>query len=399
MKKVAIIGTAGVPGKYGGFETLAHHLVQELGEEMQLTVYCSKKIYKPEERVKAFGNARLVYLPFDANGIQSVVYDVVSMIHALFFAQTLVILGVSGGIFIPFIKLFTRKRIIVNIDGLEWRRDKWSGFAKRFLRFSEYLAVKFSHAYITDNMALKKYAAIQYKSLSYLITYGGNHVKRVKPTAHDLMDYPILEQKYAFKVCRIEPENNIHVVLEAFKNSEMPLVIVGNWNKSQYGMNLREEYAATKNIHILDPIYDQEKLDLLRGNAHVYVHGHSAGGTNPSLVEAMSLGLPIIAFHVSYNKETTNHEALYFKDAKDLTEIVNDLSDAKLSILGQKMKVYAAQNYTWRFIARKYANMIYAFDHGYAKQKIYGNLKHAAVKKNTVDHRHLQHQRLFYEKN
>ncbi|MBC7387852.1 MAG: DUF1972 domain-containing protein, partial [Opitutaceae bacterium] len=239
MKKVAIIGTAGVPARYGGFETLAHHLVMNLNDKFEFTVYCSKKFYSPEEQKKEWLKARLVYLPFNANGIQSIIYDIWSIIHALFYADSLIILGVSGCILLPFIKLFTKKKIVVNIDGLEWKRGKWSWPIKKFLQLSEYLAVKYSDADITDNAAIKRYTAIKYKTLSHLVEYGANHVLKVKPHKEDFEKYPFLSGEYAFKVCRIEPENNVHVILSAF--STLPskkLVIVGNWEKSEYGNGL-----------------------------------------------------------------------------------------------------------------------------------------------------------------
>ena len=123
MKKVAIIGTAGVPARYGGFETLVHQLVGQLNKEFKLYVYCSNTYYKKEERIKHWNGARLFYLPFNSNGAQSIVYDIISILHALFYADTLIVLGVSGGILIPLVKIFTRKKIIINIDGLEWRRQ------------------------------------------------------------------------------------------------------------------------------------------------------------------------------------------------------------------------------------------------------------------------------------
>ena len=175
MKKIAIIGTVGIPSRYGGFETLAHHITDHLKDEFEFTVYCSKRAYDKNERTTYFNKAKLVYLPFNANGIQSVIYDSVSILHSLFFCDTLLVLGVSGGIAVPFVRLFTNKKVIVNIDGLEWRRKKWNRFGKWFLKFSEKVAVKFSHADITDNEAIKRYTSINYKTLSHLIEYGGDH--------------------------------------------------------------------------------------------------------------------------------------------------------------------------------------------------------------------------------
>lgn len=374
MKKVAIIGTVGVPACYGGFETLAHHLVDRLSNQFKLFVYCSTKAYKKEERVSHYKGAKLIYLPFNANGIQSIIYDIISIFHALFIADTLIVLGVSGGIIIPFVRLFTNKKIIVNIDGLEWRRDKWNRYAKAFLHFSEKVAVRWSHADVTDNEAIKRYTSINYKTLSALIEYGGDHVMEVFPEEEDLVNYPFLREPYAFKVARIEPENNIHLVLEAFAASGKVLVIVGNWNKSLYGKELKENFSDYQNIHILDPIYDQRSLDLLRSNCRIYVHGHSAGGTNPSLVEAMYLELPILAFDVSYNKATTENKAVYFKTVAELQQRLYDINMSELYRIRRDMKEIANRRYTWETIAKNYANLINAFDYKYSKQGISSQL-------------------------
>ncbi len=389
MKKVAIIGTVGVPARYGGFETLAHHLVDKLSKQFKLFVYCSSKAYTKEEQVKEYNGARLFYLPFNANGIQSIVYDIVSIIHALFIADTLIVLGVSGGIIIPFVRLFTNKKIIVNIDGLEWRRDKWNRAAKDFLHFSEKIAVKWSHADITDNEAIKRYTSINYKTLSCLIEYGADHVMEVLPEPSDLEKYPFLKQPYAFKVARIEPENNIHIVLEAFASSGKALVIVGNWEKSFYGKNLKETFSKYSNLHIMDPIYDQRGLDLLRSNCRIYVHGHSAGGTNPSLVEAMYLGLPILSFDVSYNRSTTENKAFFFKNTTELQKQLFSLTVTDLLKNRRSMKEIANRRYTWGIIAKRYANLVNAFDYKYKKSSVDSKLSKLSPKflrKNGMSH-------------
>ena len=258
MKKIAIIGTAGVPGRYGGFETLAHHLVLNLNKEFKLSVYNTKLCYEPHERPKFWNGARIFYLPFNANGWQSIIYDIISIIHALFYADTLIVLGVSGGIIFPFVRFFTNKKLVVNIDGLEWRRNKWNKWVKRFLRFSEKLAVRYSHADITDNAVIKKYTAAIYKSLSHQIAYGADHAKVQFITKKMKEHYPFIVEPYAFKVCRIEPENNVHLILGAFSELKYrTLVIVGNWDGSEYGRDLKKIYSAYQNILLLDPIYDQ----------------------------------------------------------------------------------------------------------------------------------------------
>lgn len=398
MKRIAIIGTVGVPGRYGGFETLAHQLVDNLSDEFELKVYCSKKTYEAHERPKFFKKARLYYLPFNANGMQSIIYDFISIIHALFIADTLVVLGVSGGLLLPFVRLFTNKKIIVNIDGLEWRRAKWNRFAKAFLKFSERVAVKWSHADITDNEAIKRYTSVHYKTLSQLIEYGADHAQKEAITLEAVKKYKFFFQPYAFKVARIEPENNIHLVLEAFSKLARKLVVVGNWDASDYGRDLKLKYSKSEHIFILDPIYDQKELDILRSNSLLYVHGHSAGGTNPSLVEAMYLQLPVIAFDCSYNRATTENSALYFNDAQELVALIEKTSVEELMKIRDIMKAIAERRYTWKVIAGKYKQLVNAFDFNYKKQNIVSQLsKLNAGWLQTQDLGHLKHTVNYYE--
>jgi glycosyltransferase involved in cell wall biosynthesis len=358
-KKIAIIGTVGVPANYGGFETLAEHLIEDLGQKHDITVFCSGKKYAKSERKSSYKGARLKYLPFDANGIQSIPYDTISILYSLLFADVLLVLGVAGAWILPFVRIFTNKKIIISIDGIEWKRDKWNLLAKWYLFWAEGLAVKYSHIDISDNEAIQDYTAARYGSLSRIIEYGADHTMKVAITENAAKQYPFLKEKYAFKVCRIEPENNVHLILEAFANTEkMPLVIVGNWDKSAYGQFLKAQYTNHPNIHILDPIYNQEKLDVIRGNAALYVHGHSAGGTNPSLVEAMYLGLPIIAYGVSYNRVTTEHKAIYFNNLEDLVFEINEIYTEKLHKIGKQMSEIGKRRYTWSHIAFKYDLLI-----------------------------------------
>lgn len=354
-KQIAIIGTVGLPANYGGFETLTEHLVEDLSHQYEMTVYCSGKKYSKEKRKATYKGARLKYLPFNANGIQSIIYDTISILHALLFADVLLILGVAGAWTLPFVRLFTNKKIIISIDGIEWKRDKWSKLAKIFLWWSEGLAVKYSHFDISDNESIQDYTAQRYGSLSRVIEYGADHVIQVSATKSDLENYPFLKGKYAFKVCRIEPENNVEMILDTFsKQSRIPLVFVGNWKNSPFGIRLLQQYAANKNLFLLDPIYNQKDLDLLRSNAFIYVHGHSAGGTNPSLVEAMYLELPILCYKVAYNVTTTENQALYFKDSIELENLLQK-SEFEFTKIGQIMGRIANRRYTWNRIAKGYS--------------------------------------------
>lgn len=358
-KKVAVIGTVGLPANYGGFETLTQHLVEDLGNDFEMTVYCSSRKYTKAQRSAKFGNAKLCWLPFNANGIQSIVYDSISILHASLYADVLLVLGVSGGFLLPLVRLFSGKKIITSIDGIEWKRNKWNKPARLFLWMAEWMAVRFSHVNIADNESIQDYTAIRYKTRSSIIEYGADHTLMVRPSINDFAKYPFLKMPYAFNVCRIEPENNVEMILSSF--AQLPrhtLVMIGNWQNGDYGRQLRQQYSVYNNIHLLDAIYDQRELDVLRGNCLVYLHGHSAGGTNPSLVEAMYLGLPVIAYGVTYNRTTTEGKAVYFSNGQQLKDIILETSVEELRNVGCAMKVIAKRRYTWKVIARKYHYLI-----------------------------------------
>ena len=340
-KKVAIIGVVGVPARYGGLETLAHHLVLELGGEFELSVYNSTRNYQVEERTSTWEGAKIHYIPFKANGAQSVIYDIISILHAIRRNDALVVLGVSGCVILPLLKLlFWKKKILVNIDGLEWRRPKWGKFAKAYLKLAEKIAVKYADRLIADNQAIQEYVREVYGKDSDMIAYGGDHAKTAEMRFEDKKKYPFLTKSYGVKACRIEPENNIEMILKAFSRTDaMDVVILGNWNDSAFGRKLRDTYNSFSHIHMLDFIRDRRVLDVLRCHADVYLHGHSAGGTNPSLVEAMNLGLPVVAFGGTvFNRNTTAYEALYFETADELLAHLKALTPEKRTALGEKMR-------------------------------------------------------------
>lgn len=354
--KISIIGTVGVPAKYGGFETLTEYLTLYLGLDYDFTVYCTSRSYI--NKSKKHNNAKLSYINLKANGVQSIPYDIISIFKSLRNSDVLLILGVSGCIVLPIVKLISRNKVIVNIDGLEWKRNKWGRLAKRFLKFSEKIAVKYADEIITDNKAITNYVKKEYGFNSNLIAYGADHVGNESIDDEIIDTYPFVKNDYAFKVCRIEPENNIHIILSAFSSvSDKKIVIVGNWCNSKYGKNLKENYGFHKNIILLDPIYNQKTLNQLRSNCSVYIHGHSAGGTNPSLVEAMFLKLPIFAYDVEYNRETTTNKARFFNSSEELKNLLKNTKKIELDGLGKTLYGIAKRNYTWEEIARKYSKL------------------------------------------
>lgn len=176
MKKVAVIGSVGCPAKYGGFETLVEQLVIQLQNKFDITVYCSKQAF--EKHPAVIGRTALKYIPLKANGMQSIPYDVWSILDALRYADTLLILGVSGCALLPILRLLgCRKRLVVNIDGIEWRRAKWSGPARWYLRYAEKCAVRCSDAVIGDNQVIVDYVESTYQKKCHLIEYGADNRK------------------------------------------------------------------------------------------------------------------------------------------------------------------------------------------------------------------------------
>ena len=356
-KTLAIVGTVGLPANYGGWETLVENTVLPLTNEFLVTVFCSSKRYR--EQKTEYLDAKLEYINLDANGIQSIFYDIASLWRARKYDNVL-ILGTSGCIALPFFRLMYNCKYFLNIDGLEWKRQKWSYFAKLYLRLSEYLGCKSSHELISDNAVIQEYILNTYSRKSHLIAYGGDRSSRSESGDIESCAVEICERKpYFFSVCRIEPENNTHLILEAFKIcNDADLVFVGNWDSSSYGKNLREAFGSEKNIALLDPIYDRDSLDYYRANCTAYLHGHSAGGTNPSLVEAMSLGLPIFSFDVNFNRETTENDAQYFKNTSDLVDLVVGSDESTLRQLGLRMKEIADRRYTWGRISKLYVELL-----------------------------------------
>lgn len=361
MNKISIVGTVGIPARYGGFETLAENLAAfhiKRKIPCELTVYCTTK-GNVEQPVSYLG-AELRYIGLNANGVASIPYDVLSLLSSIWRrSSSILLLGVSGAIALPLVRLLSSARIVVNIDGVEWKREKWKGIARLFLRFSERMAVRLAHKVVADNAAIADYVQATYGVTCNVIAYGGDHAVVVADESIDELKLP---QRYAFSVCRIEPENNVHLILEAFaRQNSIAVVIVGNWNNSLYGRELRARYSTASEVYILDPIYELGKLKALRSSAAIYVHGHSAGGTNPSLVEAMHFGKTVFAFDCEFNRATTENKALFFKDVAELSELLR-ASDPSISQVGPAMREIAQRRYTWDAVADAYFDLLLGED-------------------------------------
>jgi len=355
-KKVYIVGTNGIPAKYGGYETLTEYLTKYLSAEFDFTVYCSKT---QETHLKEYNGAKLKYIPLKANGWQSIIYDFITLFHSAFKADVILYLGPGAGFLIPFLKLFNNN-IIVNHGGLnEWEREKYSGFQRFVAKLGHKYAAISARYNIADGYQLKNSILIEFGADCEVIRYGGDHATKEVVDSSLLIKYPFLVDSYFVNVSRAQIDNNLHLVLEAFKNTpDRKLVIVSNWHVSKYGMELLNSYKDRfPNIIILEAVYLPKEINAIRGNAKVYIHSHSFCGTSPSLVEAMSLELPVFSFDIPTNRETTKDKAFFFKDSDELKNLIISVKDEDLDLNKKEMKSIADNEYTWHLIASKYADL------------------------------------------
>lgn len=358
MKTVAIIGTNGLPAKYGGFETLTNYLVENFDKSVhEIIVYCSKTPKK--ERLKFYNGAKLVYFPFKANGWQSMIYDFLTIIHAFFNASDLIILGFSGAFAFPLNKIF-KKNIIFNIGGVEWEKVRGSNFTSKFeiglKKYMEKLCVKNSNTVIIDNLHFKDYIVKKYRKTPLLAEYGGDHAVYREISNEMINKYSFLHSEYALSVSRAQEDMNIHLLIEAYKKvPEKRIVIISNWHISKYGQKLFDENIDKyDNIILLKAIYDSKELDIIRSHTSLYIHTHSLCGTAPSLVEAMSLNIPVISFDVPTNRFTTENKTLFFKDALSLIQILKNLDLEVLLKIKNQMFEISKRRYVWTRISKIY---------------------------------------------
>jgi hypothetical protein len=261
-----------LPNKYGGFETLASYIAEGLADKHQVTVYCSgKDMHGSPTHYK---NVALKYVNISSHGFWGMLYDMVCLRSALKKNDAVLLLGFGAGFYMPFISKKNAGKIILNFGGLDWQRSKWSPLAKFVIKLSEGLLVKKAGTIVADNPKIKSYIFENYVREAALIAYGGDQAVPEKPAPQDLQKYPFVKERYAFAVCRIQPDNNIILQLDAFKNESLPFVLVGNWQDSSFGIQTKAQYSVYNNLILLDAVYDIRTLNMLRSNCALYVHGH-----------------------------------------------------------------------------------------------------------------------------
>jgi len=345
-KRVAFIGSVGVPNLYGGFELFLDACAPAIAEKVrEVFVTCDSSKYADHN--SSWRGVNRIFIPIRANGASSVFHDLLAFLTVFFRSDVIVVLGVSAGIFFPIFKLLTLlfgKKLIVNVDGIEWRRDKFSFWKRYFLFISDRLAQIFSDVVIIDNEGLRKYLTNVVRAKAVYIPYSGDHIVRRRDLENNLDDINFLT------ICRIEPENNCHILLDAFvKFGKGRYVFIGNWDSSEYGRELRACYSTVPGLTLLDPEYRPEKLQEYREWCTTYLHGHFVGGTNPSLVEMLFYDCRIIAFDCEFNRLTTKNTVSYFNSSVDLVLQMGVKRD-----IDKLTRVSVREQFTRSFIAREY---------------------------------------------
>lgn len=362
-RTASIIGTVGLPAQYGGFETLAEQLVRAAearGISRQLSVWCSSAQGrgKPARRYRG---ARLHSLPIAANGAASIAFDALSGARELLLpggADTVLALGVSGAAPLTALRPLTNRRLIFNVDGREADRAKWGRLAQRVLSQSLSRAVAHADEIVADNAALAQELRERYACSPRVIAYGGDHAQAA-PRA-DIADLK-LPRHYALTVARAEPENNLETLFKAFaRMPSLPLVVVANWSRTSCGRRLRAAWDGVPGLRLIEAEYLPGRLHAIRAGAWLYVHGHSAGGTNPSLVEMMGFGVPLLTWDCAYNRTTSAGLAPCFSSSHELADLVRRYASRPdlCAALGATMRSVARHRYRWDDIAEAYFDLL-----------------------------------------
>ena len=373
--KIAIIGCRGIPAKYGGFETFAQGLTENLVKRgYDITVSCE---YEPSQsRKDNYKGAKLEYFPIKPpkNYFLRKVYENLSDIYFLIKLsrkhQLIYFLVIEVGMFLFIPKILNRKsQVIVNIDGVMWQRSKFSLLERWLLKINHDMATVFADKIIVDAQAMKNYVDKKYLDKTSYLSYGIDIPKRITWNGESLellKTYTSIEMSpgdYYLVVARLEPENNIHTIIDAFNQAEIsiPLVVVGDFTSEAYKEEIEDiaEECTQPGVIFLGSVYNQKLLDMLRQNCCAYIHGHSVGGTNPSLLEAAISKNIIIAHDNQFNREVCGTSAVYFKNEIELSRKMKSVYKHQQSYLKLKDDVYyrVKNNYQWDRITEGYLSL------------------------------------------
>jgi glycosyltransferase involved in cell wall biosynthesis len=358
--KIAILGARGIPARYGGFETFAERLAIGLTRRgFDVTVFC-----EGEERQHAgtFHGVKLRYHSSPSLGpLQTIIYDLKCLWSARTGFDVVYMLGYGVAPFCAIPRLW-RTIVWINPDGVEWARAKWNPIAKLYFRWMEWFTVRIPSRVIADARAIAAHLERRHGKMRAcsVIPYGCEIVE-IRPDPAVLWRWGLKPDEYFLVVCRLEPENHVLQTLQAFRKSHSSrrLVVIGNHEApTSYVSELRS--IDDSRIHMLGTVYDATALTALRRGAFAYIHGHSVGGTNPSLLEAMGCGNLILAHDNPFNRETLGGEGLYFDTVDQLAETIDavEVRSEELNRLRVGAQQRARRAYSWEGVVEQYAVLL-----------------------------------------
>ncbi len=353
--KIAILGTRGIPNHYGGFEQFAEYLSLGLVERgHEVTVYNSND--HPYQQ-STWNGVKIIhcYDPEDKMGTAGqFIYDFNCILDSRKRNFDIILqLGYTSSSIWGW--LLPRKKTVVttNVDGLEWKRTKFSPKVKRFLKYAEKLGIKYSDHLISDSVGIRDYLKTTYQKESLYIPYGADLFTR--PDKSCLKDYGVEVHQYSMLIARLEPENSIEMILDGVvkANNRERFLVIGK-HETRFGLYLKEKFKAFENIIFVGGVYNINILDNLRHFSRLYFHGHTVGGTNPSLLEAMASQALVVANKNIFNQSILEDDAFYFESANDVAGLLDSVNklDYQSFIESNNDKINKA--YSWKHIVDQY---------------------------------------------
>jgi glycosyltransferase involved in cell wall biosynthesis len=358
--KIALVGTRGVPARYGGFETC----VEEVGRRLvarghEVVVYCRAQENSVRTEKEYLG-MQLVHLPAPRKRtLETICHTGLSVGHILSHSvDAAIVFNAANSPWLPLLRL-ARIPVATHVDGLEWKRAKWGRWGRKYYRFAESMAVRWSDSLIADAVGIQDYYRTEFDASCELITYGAPLLDSGE--SRRLAELNLEPGNYDLVVARFEPENHVDLIVGGFVSSstQRPLVVVGSAPYAK--RHTREIHSmGDKRVQFLGGVWDQELLDQLYANARIYWHGHSVGGTNPSLLRAIGAGAATNAFDVTFNREVLGDSGRYFSTQAEVSELIAHADATPGDILkrGQAaMKI--ARQYDWDSVADGYEKLSY----------------------------------------
>lgn len=356
--RIAMFGTRGVPAAYGGFETAVEEIGARLVERgHEVVVYC-----RTECTSKSYRGMELVSLPsLHHRALETLSHTAFSAVHALILdhIDAAIIFNAANA---PLAGLLRAAGVptAVHVDGLEWKRGKWAGAGRRYYLNAEAISVALADSVIADSEAIADYYKAKFGFDCRTIRYGAPILHG--PSLHRLAELGLQPGGYHLAVARFEPENNLHVIAAGYSRSDtlLPLVVVGaNPYPTDYTTSLDRLLDTDPRIRAVGSIYDHELLDAMYAGAATYSHGHSVGGTNPSLLRAMGAGTPTIAHDNVFNREVLDGTGLHFSDATSYADAITQLEGqpALARAYGGAARLRASSCYRWGQVADEYEGL------------------------------------------